>query len=581
MEKPKISVEMLDGERQLVALDDIIFIQVELKNCTFYLKNSTPVATIGLTKLWEMIKEAGKGYDFYMKKVGRECIINLDYLEKVIPSENKLVFLRDAYRQLPSKTVKKGIKEQPKDVMRHVQALKKMKKEPEPDNAIQEVPKQYYDVIIHEQPMRKLLKDLKKEKRIAVLGNYAMMKELTVPVEELNDEYHTEVGYEYVDLGLPSGTLWSTQDLNEGSYFAWGELYENDVFDENEYIHKSPLDSLVDDKTSTLSLKYDAARHFRGGGWRMPTKEECEELLDKCILSWCITQDKKHGCLLTGPNGNRIFIQANGNMQGDRLRGFRNICSYWSSSYSRNDRPMIFKIFEYEDETMEINAGISSETPHYGLPIRPVISKGGLTEEEGKMKRMLILESFCSREEDRVKETTLSVMDGWIIRSEETAADPKEAKMKLKNILQEFNPDVVVAFRTACIWAQLMKGRTKFLIEPDTKMSSVMKWYMEVEQEGLEEKDCLVSQDMIDVYESIEDKLAKEKFGDDFWILAEEPWDIEDPQLENCKSVELMPTADSPRWKNTRLFPIIKEITNGNYRDENGRRSPYGNKYNL
>ena len=158
MEKPKISVEMLDGERQLVALDDIIFIQVELKNCTFYLKNSTPVATIGLTKLWEMIKEAGKGYDFYMKKVGRECIINLDYLEKVIPSENKLVFLRDAYRQLPSKTVKKGIKEQPKDVMRHVQALKKMKKEPEPDNAIQEVPKQYYDVIIHEQPMRKLLK---------------------------------------------------------------------------------------------------------------------------------------------------------------------------------------------------------------------------------------------------------------------------------------------------------------------------------------------------------------------------------------------------------------------------------------
>lgn len=43
-------------------------------------------------------------------------------------------------------------------------------------------------------------------------------------------------GYEYVNLGLPSGTLWATCNVGasspyeSGSYFAWGETETKDIF---------------------------------------------------------------------------------------------------------------------------------------------------------------------------------------------------------------------------------------------------------------------------------------------------------------------------------------------------------------
>ena len=43
-------------------------------------------------------------------------------------------------------------------------------------------------------------------------------------------------GYEYVNLGLPSGTLWATCNVGasspyeSGSYFAWGETETKDIY---------------------------------------------------------------------------------------------------------------------------------------------------------------------------------------------------------------------------------------------------------------------------------------------------------------------------------------------------------------
>ncbi len=48
-------------------------------------------------------------------------------------------------------------------------------------------------------------------------------------------------GHEYVDLGLPSGTLWATYNLGatspyeKGQFFAWGEVESKDDFSWENY----------------------------------------------------------------------------------------------------------------------------------------------------------------------------------------------------------------------------------------------------------------------------------------------------------------------------------------------------------
>ena len=56
-----------------------------------------------------------------------------------------------------------------------------------------------------------------------------------------NDNNDTVVEHEYVDLGLPSGTLWATCNVGAnapedcGDYFAWGETAPKEVYDWSSY----------------------------------------------------------------------------------------------------------------------------------------------------------------------------------------------------------------------------------------------------------------------------------------------------------------------------------------------------------
>ena len=55
------------------------------------------------------------------------------------------------------------------------------------------------------------------------------------------DEENTVNGFEYVDLGLPSGTIWAASNIgakapeSAGSYFAWGEISESNYYTEAEF----------------------------------------------------------------------------------------------------------------------------------------------------------------------------------------------------------------------------------------------------------------------------------------------------------------------------------------------------------
>ena len=181
---------------------------------------------------------------------------------------------------------------------------------------------------------------------------------------------------DWVDLGLPSGTLWATMNVGAsipedyGDYFAWGETEPKESYSWSTYkwcngsdhtMTKYCTDSnygTVDNKTE-LDLEDDAAYMNWGSSWRMPTTEQQKELVMNCNWTWT-TSNGVNGYLVTGPNGNTLFFPAVG------LRGYTNIngtgeCGYyWSSTlfpvYSNDAHDLDFVmtgVFYYVNHTRE------------------------------------------------------------------------------------------------------------------------------------------------------------------------------------------------------------------------------------
>ena len=126
----------------------------------------------------------------------------------------------------------------------------------------------------------------------------------------------THNGHQFVDLGLPSGTMWAKCNVGAyrpescGSTFDWGEI-ESKEKHIREYkwdggINKDGKFNIVGRpyKNNRLLLEYDAANANWGGDWRMPTKEEIQELLDNCKI---IEERFGFSCVSCN-NGNSIFF---------------------------------------------------------------------------------------------------------------------------------------------------------------------------------------------------------------------------------------------------------------------------------
>lgn len=156
---------------------------------------------------------------------------------------------------------------------------------------------------------------------------------------------------DWVDLGLPSGTLWATCNVGAdtpegyGDYFAWGETQPKDVYNWSNYQYcNGSYDQLTKycnnssygyngftDNLTTLQPGDDAATANWGSGARLPTTQEWNELRDYCSSVWT-TQNGVNGRRFTGPNGNTIFLPAAGDRWGDELDSAGSYGDYWSSS---------------------------------------------------------------------------------------------------------------------------------------------------------------------------------------------------------------------------------------------------------
>jgi len=144
----------------------------------------------------------------------------------------------------------------------------------------------------------------------------------------------------YVDLGLPSGTKWATCNVGAdspedyGDYFAWGETTPKDTYDWDTYQYGDG-DTFTkytgSDGLTTLLPEDDAATANWGPDWRMPTKEEWQELLDNTTVTWT-TQNGVSGRLFTAANGNSLFLPAAGRRWGGEFDGVSIYGFYWSSS---------------------------------------------------------------------------------------------------------------------------------------------------------------------------------------------------------------------------------------------------------
>ena len=169
-----------------------------------------------------------------------------------------------------------------------------------------------------------------------------------------NDQGNELNGHEYVDLGLPSGTLWATCNVGSetpedyGDYFAWGETEPKEIYDWKSYkygrfIHERyelnkyctdsayGLNGFVDNLT-VMEPDDDVARTCWGEGWRMPTIGEWEELFLNTTGVWTTLNDVK-GWRCTASNGNSLFLPAAGYWWDDAFNA--DLGLYWSRTINK------------------------------------------------------------------------------------------------------------------------------------------------------------------------------------------------------------------------------------------------------
>ena len=186
---------------------------------------------------------------------------------------------------------------------------------------------------------------------------------------------------EYVDLGL--SVKWATFNVGAskpedyGDYFAWGETEPKETYSWanykwcdgdytklNKYCTKEQY-GMVDNQT-ILQLCDDAAHTKLGGNWRMPTMEECQELVNLCTWTWT-TINGINGHVITGPNGNTIFLPATGAITTSGLQNAGESGYYWINSISTTSPYNANDIYNQPS-----TYGINAFSRYIGRPIRPV-----------------------------------------------------------------------------------------------------------------------------------------------------------------------------------------------------------------
>ena len=215
------------------------------------------------------------------------------------------------------------------------------------------------------------------------------MAEIAKKIKEL--ELNAGVGVpketmEYVDLGLPSGIKWAKCDIGKtspekyGTTYAWGETWTKwniDYYYFTDIVEGQYTKYDSRDKRFFLEKEDDVAYLRLGEGWRYPTWNEMQELIDNCT----VTESTLNGWLgvmfISKINNNYIFFRYYFSTLtlGDPYSGL------WTSALVESD-PSLAKClyFERDDETGKIVVKRYDIKRDSRLPVRPVYVKRAAKE---------------------------------------------------------------------------------------------------------------------------------------------------------------------------------------------------------
>ena len=178
------------------------------------------------------------------------------------------------------------------------------------------------------------------------------------------------IDYSYVDLGLPSGLKWATRNIGAtsesdyGDYFMWGSTTPNTASQCNWSTAPFNNGSSSYDNTYFNSVKgtvcpngilakeYDTATQIMGGDWRMPTRDDLQELLNNTNHVW-VTINEVNGWKFTSKtNGNSIFIPAAGYCSNGSEQYVGRYGNVWTSSL---DNTNLYMALDLEFDTSDCN----------------------------------------------------------------------------------------------------------------------------------------------------------------------------------------------------------------------------------
>ena len=214
-----------------------------------------------------------------------------------------------------------------------------------------------------------------------------------------DNDYILINGHKFVDLGLPSGTLWATCNVGAvtpagaGHYFAWGEtdMTTKPSYDWDTYAHGTSQYDLTKyndtDNKTTLDKDDDAACVNWGDSCHIPTSEQFAELIKYTdgYTTWTWAKMKApDGTSVEGwkvvskTNGHYIFLPVVGYYYAGLLCDNGKYGHYWMNSCNSEKRynADFLKIY-YTDLEGPMNLGHVPGTigRYMGNSIRPVANR--------------------------------------------------------------------------------------------------------------------------------------------------------------------------------------------------------------
>ncbi|MBO4550936.1 MAG: Ig-like domain-containing protein, partial [Bacteroidaceae bacterium] len=195
--------------------------------------------------------------------------------------------------------------------------------------------------------------------------------------------------HKFVDLGLPSGTLWAACNVGAkkpeecGDYFAWGETTPKDDYTWGNYAYCNGSDISMTkyclrgeygnngfiDYLTELTPEDDAATANWGSEWEMPSLEQCQELLDTRYTAtiWETVNGVEGRRIRSYVNGNSIFLPAAGFFYNGRIDKLGTQCLYWTRGLSLGDSNQAYDLW-FTNITERMSSGFRYD----GQSVRPV-----------------------------------------------------------------------------------------------------------------------------------------------------------------------------------------------------------------